>query len=639
MPAPYLNLNGLKIAPFKNPTTQPYGSFANTTPVGTNAKEYRIQQSVSVHGQPLNFNWPSSEHAYHAQKIIHLKNKLPPGDPAQKTLTKMLEEIEATNEEFSPRKHYDGLVNRYLPELNQNKLNVVDKKEFDKLCDADYHAIHNPTGGKKSVDFMRTIIRLKLAQHPDLAKKAIECAKEGVLPVEVSQYDNNWASGPDGKGENMLGILILEEGNNLLEQQGGTPVIPNPQQAYQSLKITQNLSHDNLVGKINPSSPQWVVPSTGEPSVTTTNPLNNQSHQQSSQYYESRGGNQRLMINQNKVIGYEFRQDSSQPWQKSGDPSRFQALVSAFTQQQRVQAPSHQQSSQYYESRGGNQRLVINQNKVVGYEFRQDSNQPWQKSGDPSRFQALVSAFTQQQRVQAPSHQQSSQYYESRGGNQRLVINQNKVVGYEFRQDSNQPWQKSGDPSRFQALVSAFTQQQRVQAPSHQQSSQYYESRGGNQRLVINQNKVVGYEFRQDSNQPWQKSGEHRRFEELVTAFNNRLINELKPYYQAATLDKGRTHLWEAKSFKQQYHALKGDALKTTILNDFKSKIVNCSSRQELEDAVENIRASNDFKILAQAQGLVTHHFNLKTSSVEALERIIEDKFTELRSSSQNSLK
>ncbi|WP_193787225.1 hypothetical protein, partial [Legionella waltersii] len=62
--------------------------------------------------------------------------------------------------------------------------------------------------------------------------------------------------------------------------------------------------------------------------------------------------------------------------------------------------------------------------------------QPWQKSGDPSRFQALVSAFTQQQRVQAPSHQQSSQYYESRGGNQRLVINQNKVVGYEFRQDS-----------------------------------------------------------------------------------------------------------------------------------------------------------------------------------------------------------
>ncbi|KTD78580.1 multifunctional virulence effector protein DrrA [Legionella waltersii] len=156
---------------------------------------------------------------------------------------------------------------------------------------------------------------------------------------------------------------------------------------------------------------------------------------------------------------------------------------------------------------------------------------------------------------------------------------------------------------------------------------------------MINQNKVVGYEFRQDSNQPWQKSGEHRRFEELVTAFNNRLINELKPYYQAATLDKGRTHLWEAKSFKQQYHALKGDALKTTILNDFKSKIVNCSSRQELEDAVENIRASNDFKILAQAQGLVTHHFNLKTSSVEALERIIEDKFTELRSSSQNSLK
>lgn len=447
MPAPYLNLNGVKIAPFKNPNTQPYGSFANTTPVGAGAKEYRIQQTVSVPGQTLNFNWPSSEHAYHAQKIIYLMNKLPERDPAQQTLTNMLKEIEAINEEFSPRKHYDGLVNRYIPELNQKGLNVGNKKAFDKLCDADYHAIHNPTGGKKSVDFMRTIIQLKLAQHPVLAEKAMECAKDGVLPVEVSQYDSNWASGPDGQGENMLGILILEEGNKLLIQKGGTPAIPNPQSAYQSLRSTQNLSHNNLDGTIYPSPPNWVIPSTGSPSVTTTNPMNTQSQPKSSQYYESRGGNQRLVINQNKVVGYEFRKDSTQPWQKSGDPARFQGLE---------------------------------------------------------------------------------------------------------------------------------------------------------------------------------------------TAFNNNLINKIKPYYQPATLDKGRTHLWEAKSFKSQFQALKGDALKTKILSDFKSKLDNCSSSQDLEETVKRIKGSEEFKVLAQSQGLVTYLFNLKTSSVEALESMIEDKSTQLSSSIQN---
>lgn len=504
MPASYLNLNGAKIAPFKYPSVQPYGSFANTTPVGSGDKEYRIQQSIDIDGKSINLNWPSSEHAYHAQKIIHLKGKLDPQDPAQHVLTKMLNEIEATNEEFLPRKHYDGLVNRYLPELNQNGLNVQNKRAFDALCDADYHTIHNPNGGKKSIDFMRIIIQLKLAQHPDLAMTAIECAKDGVLPVEVSQYDNNWASGPDGKGENMLGILILEEGNKLLRQQKGTPAIPNPLQAYQSLKSNQNLSHNNLVEMIEPSMSSWVIPPTVTPSVVTPNPMPNQGHPQTQQYYVSTGGNQRLVIKQNQVIGYEFRVDSSRPWQPSGAPSRFQGLVTAFTKQQKAHTPHPQQIQRYYVSTGGNQRLVINQNNVVGYEFRIDSQHPWQESGDPSRFKTLK------------------------------------------------------------------------------------------------------------------------------TAFNNELINNLKPYYKPATLGKGRNHLWEATSFKTEHQALKGDALKTKILIGFKFRLKNCSTLLELQEQVKEIKKSEEYKVLAQAQGMVTSLFNLKTSSLEALEHIIEEKNSQL---------
>jgi hypothetical protein len=81
MPASYLNLNSVKIAPFKNPTIPLYGSFANTTPVNMGAKEYRVKQTINIR-PPVEIDWPSSELAYHAQKILYLKSKLSPIDQA-----------------------------------------------------------------------------------------------------------------------------------------------------------------------------------------------------------------------------------------------------------------------------------------------------------------------------------------------------------------------------------------------------------------------------------------------------------------------------------------------------------------------------------------------------------------------------
>ena len=58
---------------------------------------------------------------------------------------------------------------------------------------------------------------MKLDQNPQLKDLAIDCALEGIIPVEVSHHDNYWASGPEGKGHNKLGIIILELGYYYLE--------------------------------------------------------------------------------------------------------------------------------------------------------------------------------------------------------------------------------------------------------------------------------------------------------------------------------------------------------------------------------------------------------------------------------------
>lgn len=242
MPMPHVSLGKFKIAPFKDPALQPYGAFANTTPSGA----YPIKQTVMLDGKPREFVWPSSEHAYHAQKILHLKNTLGDKHPAQKTLTLMLNEIEktyaGTGKEYRPREDYAPLVNKYLNQLKADGLNLTDKNSFDALCEADFHATLNKNGKKKGIDFMRTVISLKLQQHSELRKIAMQCAREGVLPVEISNKDVNWATGPNGEGLNMLGIIILEEGNKLLRQNGETPRIPNPAQAFQELQRDHSAS-------------------------------------------------------------------------------------------------------------------------------------------------------------------------------------------------------------------------------------------------------------------------------------------------------------------------------------------------------------------------------------------------------------
>ena len=222
MSRPYVQLGEFKIAPFKDPKVVPYGPFVNAT----EAWDYPVKQSITIFEEELHFNWPSAEHTFHAQKIIHFKSKLPKPDPRHPVLTKILYLLEHTksnpNEEFLPHNDYEGLIKNLIqnyPSLYFGKT----VKEFEMLCDANYHPTHAPHQGLMEngepylLEFMRHTLKMKLDQNPQLKDLAIDCALEGIIPVEVSHHDNYWASGPEGKGHNKLGIIILELGYYYLE--------------------------------------------------------------------------------------------------------------------------------------------------------------------------------------------------------------------------------------------------------------------------------------------------------------------------------------------------------------------------------------------------------------------------------------
>ena len=157
-------------------------------------------------------------------------------------LTATLRQIEKTKagkgQEFLPRDDFDPIINSMIstnPSLDFGK----DKNGFDALCNFNNYD-----------QYMRDVIRLKIKQNPSLQETAKQLARDGIIPIEYSRHDKTWASGKDGDGQNKLGIMILEEGNRLLELAGEKPKISNPKQAYDNMKKTGGgtaaLTHDAL---------------------------------------------------------------------------------------------------------------------------------------------------------------------------------------------------------------------------------------------------------------------------------------------------------------------------------------------------------------------------------------------------------
>jgi ribA/ribD-fused uncharacterized protein len=58
------------------------------------------------------------------------------------------------------------------------------------------------------VEVMRTALRAKFGQHPEL--RALLTGTGGAWLVEDSPRDSFWGAGPHGTGANMLGVLLME---------------------------------------------------------------------------------------------------------------------------------------------------------------------------------------------------------------------------------------------------------------------------------------------------------------------------------------------------------------------------------------------------------------------------------------------
>ncbi|CAM2903469.1 substrate of the Dot/Icm secretion system [Legionella steigerwaltii] len=132
-----------------------------------------------------------------------------------------------------------------------------------------------------------------------------------------------------------------------------------------------------------------------------------------------------------------------------------------------------------------------------------------------------------------------------------------------------------------------------------------------------------------------------------------RMIN-IQFAYHHATLEHSRPHKLGVTAetigdddFKERYQHLKGDMLKTQILLNFKAKIDEYNSAEEIDKFLKKYKDTNEYTILKTGQGAFTqkaHALGLenwslfKTSSVKALEKIVEDAKEEIALRNKNSI-
>lgn len=238
-----------QVAVFKDPDEAEYGGFANTTKGG----KYPVKQTVTLNGVQQEITWPSSEHAYHAQKLIELKNNTNDANHIQaidNALHQISQARTGINDEFLPRRDWDPI-----------------KTHLEQTTGLDANS-----NFRKHKTFMSTVIKLKLEQNDELKQKALKCARQGIMPVEASARDKVWATGPNGDGKNQLGIIILEVANEMLEEQGVDPAIDDPAKHYAKIQRDHqaSLAHDALLQDIEIIEDQPQGPQPGQLSTTAS---------------------------------------------------------------------------------------------------------------------------------------------------------------------------------------------------------------------------------------------------------------------------------------------------------------------------------------------------------------------------------
>lgn len=65
-----------------------------------------------------------------------------------------------------------------------------------------------PGWSQKKNNRMRKVLEQKFLQHPDLLEKLIATGDK--IIIEDSSTDSYWGCGKNGKGKNMLGVMLME---------------------------------------------------------------------------------------------------------------------------------------------------------------------------------------------------------------------------------------------------------------------------------------------------------------------------------------------------------------------------------------------------------------------------------------------
>jgi len=114
-------------------------------------------------------------------------------------------------------------------------------------------------------------------------------------------------------------------------------------------------------------------------------------------------------------------------------------------------------------------------------------------------------------------------------------------------------------------------------------------------------------------------------------------LKRIRDRFQQAISALKRFHLFNASGESLRgtdYSALQGDALKDKILQDFKAYLDNIDDEKTLNAAIQGIKRSEAYRILATGQGIVTRVMKRETSSVAAFEKMEEAARARVRSNS-----
>lgn len=268
-------INGFKVLAIKDPTHAHSGELVNTT--GTGSDEYPVEITNPFTDKKEKLI--SSEHAFHALKTIELyqhfrkkiKNYLSKSysknennflsESAKNAFTsffynEIVSVISITPGDFLKKLNIfleselpEALANSIAKELNNNKesLKLSFKETFKKEIESwktDFFDNHWHKGLSRQC--MKKALEEKANLNPKFKQKLIDLAKAGIMIVEYSRHDSTWATGADGSGKNLLGILLMELGNEFLKSD--EIVIHNPEQAFKRLQQhnPKDLSHNNL---------------------------------------------------------------------------------------------------------------------------------------------------------------------------------------------------------------------------------------------------------------------------------------------------------------------------------------------------------------------------------------------------------